>query len=677
MGTGGLPPATPQEATDIETLNALMGGSLDPAHALRLLRKHKDLDKAASALLEGDNGDNDSGPFADLPALQPLDSPTPVGPRTPPPSRPEKPVIDLTKDDGDEELERALKASLEDQPTTTFGPSERPPDPNWAMVSSNTEVNAPGGMSQDEQAMSRAIEASLAYNIGEDTFEELPLEERVRKGYTPIALRPTSPGVVYAALILHGLFFVPQVRNALANWLPLPAPDTDGSPAAEIVPPTAGAAYPVWATMEIFANVDLARMSELNVDAAMNAYITKPWSTPADRPGDVSFGFYDGLAYAVENVLRYNNLHNPQRKPHRLFYLMYGNHDAEPDDPSTDSLCCVKVNAGKSLETNDLVSSLAADLAPDPVKHPNARRQVIFEPSDVIAFQLARDAAPPSYDTTIGRKSERATFKYPMSVYLDQFMKESFELADEKRTAQRTLLQEVKELEAKKKTLLHFNDKDTLANLQSCLYYYENVAESNDDPKRAEDIRENKEKIARIIDRITEEAKTIDSTVERLKTEAEGMLDCPELQKHRYDLRVVIVHDGLFGRTHLYSYVKYKGKWWKTVDHVVTEVSEDTVLNDPTGLHLGAGPYFLLYSRALSEEEEEARTPWPDAIKDSVKHNNKMFFQQLPPEAAAQATDPNSPPSSPYIYATPEEHTIESDTAEPPSSRDEPMDLSD
>lgn len=42
---------------------------------------------------------------------------------------------------------------------------------------------------------------------------------------------------------------------------------------------------------------------------------------------------------------------------------------------------------------------------------------------------------------------------------------------------------------------------------------------------------------------------------------------------------------------------------------------EDVVLNDPTGLHLGTGPYFLLYSRALSEEEEEARAPWYDSIK--------------------------------------------------------------
>ena len=41
----------------------------------------------------------------------------------------------------------------------------------------------------------------------------------------------------------------------------------------------------------------------------------------------------------------------------------------------------------------------------------------------------------------------------------------------------------------------------------------------------------------------------------------------------KYDLRVVLMHDGFQGRNHIYSYVKYKGVWWKTVDSVVTEVS--------------------------------------------------------------------------------------------------------
>ena len=46
-----------------------------------------------------------------------------------------------------------------------------------------------------------------------------------------------------------------------------------------------------------------------------------------------------------------------------------------------------------------------------------------------------------------------------------------------------------------------------LADLQSCLYYYENVAESNGDAQREQDIKANREKLAGIIARIQEEAK--------------------------------------------------------------------------------------------------------------------------------------------------------------------------
>ena len=47
-------------------------------------------------------------------------------------------------------------------------------------------------------------------------------------------------------------------------------------------------------------------------------------------------------------------------------------------------------------------------------------------------------------------------------------------------------------------------------------------------------------------------------------------------------------------------------------------MSEETVLTDATGLHLGAGPYFLIYSRAMSQEEEDAPVEWPEYIKVSA-----------------------------------------------------------
>ena len=40
----------------------------------------------------------------------------------------------------------------------------------------------------------------------------------------------------------------------------------------------------------------------------------------------------------------------------------------------------------------------------------------------------------------------------------------------------------------------------------------------------------------------------------------------------QFDLRAVLVHDGYYGRNHLYSYVKDKTKWWKVLEQTTSEV---------------------------------------------------------------------------------------------------------
>ena len=36
--------------------------------------------------------------------------------------------------------------------------------------------------------------------------------------FRPVALRPTSSPMAYAALLLQSLYYVPQVRHAVAQW---------------------------------------------------------------------------------------------------------------------------------------------------------------------------------------------------------------------------------------------------------------------------------------------------------------------------------------------------------------------------------------------------------------------------------------------------------------------------
>lgn len=83
------------------------------------------------------------------------------------------------------------------------------------------------------------------------------------------------------------------------------------------------------------------------------------------------------------------------------------------------------------------------------------------------------------------------------------------------------------------------------------------------------------------------------------------MLECPELKQVRvclssvmigiavlittghvlqYDLRVVFLHDGLYGRKHLYSYVRDRNKWWKIADTTIERVRDTRLTAAPPSL---------------------------------------------------------------------------------------------
>jgi flagellar motor switch protein FliG len=94
------------------------------------------------------------------------------------------------------------------------------------------------------------------------------------------------------------------------------------------------------------------------------------------------------------------------------------------------------------------------------------------------------------------------------------------------------------------------------------------------------------------------------------------------------------------------------------------KVTEEAVLGDATGLHLGAGPYMLMYSRALDEEIEKSMeepvlyealavrlnpfeqiaallTLWYTLQKD-IRERNATVLSQMPPDWAAKVFQPEN-----------------------------------
>ncbi|THH08979.1 hypothetical protein EW145_g2341 [Phellinidium pouzarii] len=665
------------EEENITMLQSMMG-NLDAEVVRRVLVKHSgDIQAAASAILEGDRGEETSAPWpvefhAESSSSGALNAPRrPNTPRSPEISCPskDKDVIDLTGE-YDSELSRALQMSLEGNESQTQGgsvlrPSDRIPDPNWAIVPSNV----PTGTTQEDHSLSKAIEASLNTSYIEDKYEDFPPDERIRKPGHPVALRTSATELYFATLVLQALFHVPQVRESIAKWrserIDIGSRPSPGSP--EYLP---------YALLGLFTFMDLALWSYISIDelGLESDYKGRRAATAADVPGELSNG--EELIYlrTFFHITDYNGIYNYTR----LFHLRYAPTNSSSLDISSEpnalgietsppfplspglDTACVRVDIRGTEGTNDLLSCLSNQLGLDGLGDTTSvfkpQSQSLVVPSAVVAFELVRPVQTPSQTQSQSQAQAGAQallhatpFRYPIHVYLDRFLRENATLAAEKRSTHRDLHNKLNELIAKRESLLRFEGKDTLKALSSALYYYENVASKEElefYPGYNSDVTSDKASSR------DEEVKFIAISLRKILTRV----------KNEYDLHAVLVHDGLFGRNHIHSFVQHDGKWWKTQDANVVEVSEEVVLTDNTGLHLGAGPYMLIYSREM--EEVELKSTWPTVFRNNAKTDNDQFLEaleRLAPEAAASVRSTYTP--SPLFVPMALRHTERSDTS--------------
>lgn len=136
----------------------------------------------------------------------------------------------------------------------------------------------------------------------------------------------------------------------------------------------------------------------------------------------------------------------------RLLHFQYGSGVGEPGELLQEtSIVPIDINGG---ESNDLIGRLSAQLS-RPQSEPG-KQSVIFEPSEVVAFELVRSSSTSS-TTANGGGSERKAFTYPKSIYLDQFLRENVEVAEAKRGQRHGIFEEVQRLVSHKKTLANFD----------------------------------------------------------------------------------------------------------------------------------------------------------------------------------------------------------------------------
>ncbi|KAH9461168.1 hypothetical protein Pst134EA_017478 [Puccinia striiformis f. sp. tritici] len=200
--------------------------------------------------------------------------------------------------------------------------------------------------------------------------------------------------------------------------------------------------------------------------------------------------------------------------------------------------------------------------------------------SQIIAFEIDRRS---SSSSNLSTGNERAPFMLHHQFWVDRY------LLQKKREDRR--------------------DKDLLATLKATIDYLsfdtQFSTSTNDNNNQRE--KQKKEVLPRFKDALNRLESELSSLDERAKTAlaaAKSIFDIDEM------------HDG---------------KWFKSLDQTVTEVSLETVLNDPAGIHMNSGHIFTIYVLKPSFEESTESTSMklPVHLEEAIKKDNDEFEAEI------------------------------------------------
>ncbi|KAH8829227.1 hypothetical protein DL96DRAFT_1679666 [Flagelloscypha sp. PMI_526] len=567
-----------------EKLVEVMGVDLETAE--ELMRKHNNnFEKALDSLLNPNPTPTATTPLYATGSNASADSIPPL-----------MPVVDEMDQGQDRELRRAVEMSLDGTNMHQPQPQQYYNNPqNWAMVTTNHNPTPP----QDD-SLDQAVAQSLV-DINQHQDLPLPTNLAIREDRRPVALWPADREDMPMALLLQSLFYVPQVRAAVSK---LPTPSDPRSP--------------LYKLQQLFTSMDITTVSLLTDDDDTFSCFPKR-QTYGDSHGELSFrteGFMFDLGKIIETAVWESTQTHP-----RLFTFGHRVMQCKPPDSSPEVKetndpigCLVKLlrkSTDKSktdpfIHPNSLSFSLSDQLTRfyDEEPMPFVTHDVIYEQSDVLAFLIVQSEDDQMTDP----------FTFPNHFYLDQYLQENIDAKVKARSELGQMITHLRTATNYQAGLEPFKKRTGLPSLHSAHHYFDKVTERDSTPL-AQRRQELANRLKTILDLVQRNISATDSKIAELQSQMANVFNRPEWQKHRYDLRGVLVHTGFSGRKALYSYVQdERQRWWKTVGHDVTEVSELEVLEDSTGSAYAAGPYLLMYSKALPADYKPEPIQWPQVF---------------------------------------------------------------
>jgi len=255
--------------------------------------------------------------------------------------------------------------------------------------------------------------------------------------------------------------------------------------------------------------------------------------------------------------------------------------------------------------------------------------------SQVIAFEIDRKLpSGPSSANAFGEP--RSPFKLHDCFWVDRYLLQ-------KRHKIAELREEISRIEgeadvslARRNQLTMAGDKDLLSTLKATIDYltfdtqFPTPTLSEREAKKKEMLPKFQQSLARL----EAELSSLDERAKTALAEAKAVFDIDEMrQVGPHELCAVVVSDGFSGREHMWTYIKSDdGRWFKSLDQTVTEVTLDTVLSDPAGLHMNSGHIFAIYAMKTTSEQEPADSSnieLPKLLDQAIKNDNELFGVEL------------------------------------------------
>ncbi|KAF8607453.1 hypothetical protein BDV93DRAFT_310207 [Ceratobasidium sp. AG-I] len=546
--------------------------------------------------------------------------------------------------DEDDDISKALALSIDDQGPPPLEPIPRDSDlPVYGPVQDPSKSDNRALDTGTDHALRRALEESLndgRNSLAADVYVELPIEEQVRvKDGRPTALRTSDQNTIFAPPVFQALLAIPQLHTRLKR----PPADLDHEESDEgIKKMLEGPKQKCEIARDLFAHAE--HTEEAYVDI-------KPWTgesaivnaqSPAMLALELVHGFVRGLNLSLpspDRPLFLPILHDPNSASPPPPFPLHPHQEITQSHRDTLYYIVPLILGGISTSSATTTGTSPPENLVDVLENQVAADRIGFASlPEALVFNIDRARA----DVGKGK------FGFPARVYFDRWMMENRAYVEgEVKKREEEIERAVEGMEKEREKLTKFEGRDTLADMKVCIKHFEENASDGGDEKRKARNERTLEQLKAVLKSIEDRCAEIKTKTEALKAESAELWDQPKLKTIPYDLRAVVIHDGLFGRAHIFSYVRRADKWWKVVDANVTEVTEETVLNDSAGVHLGAGAFLLAYSLAEEKVEGEAEetAKWPRKYRLKTQNANVSFRSRLPPEIQSRLQSESHPVS--------------------------------